>query len=68
MHLGDKKITKQQMSKILSWLDETPSPNEGRIKELRDAIEKHRYPSKKIIDAVARELILRFEGRKRNSL
>jgi hypothetical protein len=52
------------MKKIRAWFEETPSPNEGRIKELREAIKKGRYPTRKMIRMTADELIARFEGKK----
>ena len=53
------------MKQILAWLEETPSPNEGRIKELKDMIKRGRYPSRKIIDSTADEMIARFRGKKK---
>jgi hypothetical protein len=52
------------MHKIRDWLDETPSPNEGRIRELREAVKKGRYPTRKMIRATADEILARFEGKK----
>lgn len=66
MNLRKKRISQLEINKILSWLDETPSPNEGRVKELKDAIQKGRYPTKKMVQLAARELILRFQGRYRS--
>ena len=63
MRARKKRISPLEINKILSWVEETPSPNEGRIKELKEAIQKGRYPSRKMINAAAKELILRFEGR-----
>lgn len=51
------------MQKILSWFEDTPSPNEGRIKELKDAIKKGRYPTRKMVTQAAAEIISRFEGK-----
>ena len=63
MHSRKQRISPLELKKILSWMEDAPSPNEGRIKELKDAIQKGRYPSRKMINAAAKELILRFEGR-----
>jgi len=63
MHSRKQRISPLEIKKILSWMEDAPSPNEGRIKELKDAIQKGRYPSRKMINAAAKELILRFEGR-----
>jgi hypothetical protein len=51
------------MKQILAWFEDTPSPNEGRIQELRDAIAKGSYPSKKMVRQSAEEIILRFQGK-----
>jgi anti-sigma28 factor (negative regulator of flagellin synthesis) len=59
-----RRIPHLEIQKVLGWFEDTPSPNEGRIKELKETIQKGRYPSKKMIHAAAKELILRFQGRR----
>jgi len=53
------------MQQILNWLEETPSPNEGRIKELKEAIKKGRYPKRKALLGAADELAARFRGKRK---
>jgi len=63
MSLPENKIPPSLLKKIFTWLEDTPSPNEGRVKELKDAIKKGRYPSKKAIRGAADGLFLRFRGK-----
>ena len=56
-------MPKTQMKQILEWLEDTPSPNEGRIQELKDAIASGNYPSRKMVRQSAEEIILRFQGK-----